>query len=519
VKHRRTIERTFRRMSLLVAVAIGLVLLYLGYLATQLDDTNTQERRSSRVVSYALALELRTIDLETAQRGYVLTGDESFLAPYRNGLERIAISERGLRGLVAHDPVLRARVDDVLRDLHAYVDEFATPNLALARRDREAARRTIASKDGKRRIDDVRREFTHIVSIERARRDARADQAQELVTRAKVASALAIGGVLLVLGLFIGFVGRVVIRPMRELRDVVVRIATGDLRARPTQRYRGEAEELATAVTTMTVELQSAHESLERRAQEIQDHATALERSNADLEQFAYAAAHDLQEPLRMVASYTGLLEKRYKGQLDDDADEFIRYAVDGAKRMQRLINDLLTYSRVNSSSSGTVSDIAIKDAVDEAIENLAARIEDRSVDLDVDIDAGIIVHAQRGQMVMLMQNLIGNALRFADSDTPHVHIVVRAEQGSVVGCIDDDGPGIEPQYRERVFRIFQRLGARDEHAGTGIGLALCRRIVERHGGHIRVEDAPLGGARFVFELPAVEGETRTSAAPVLELQ
>lgn len=497
-----SIERSFRVMSALLAIAITVVLVFLTYLTTRLEATSEEERLSSRVVSYTSFLQLRTIDIETAQRGYVLTGSEEFLTPYGNAIERIETITPGLRDFVQDDPKQRKRIEAVIADVNSYVDDFAEPNIALAKRDREAAREVVASESGKRRVDALRAQFTEIIDVERARRDQRAEESASLATQAQFASGAAIIVVLLALGLFVVFIGRTLVRPLRELRDVVRRIAEGDLTARPTRTYRGEAAELAEDVGTMAGALFAAQADLERRAQEIQEHAQALERSNADLEQFAYAAAHDLQEPLRMVASYTSLIERRYKGQLDDDADEFIRYAVDGAKRMQRLINDLLTYSRVNSSTASS-SNVDIDDAAQEALANLQARVNERGATVDVQVADDAVVFGQRGQVVMLLQNLLGNALRFAGDDTPTVQLQVQVVDDRIVAWVDDDGPGIEPEYHERVFRIFQRLGARDEHAGTGIGLALCRRIVERHGGEIHVETAPIGGARFHFELPA----------------
>jgi PAS domain S-box-containing protein len=225
-----------------------------------------------------------------------------------------------------------------------------------------------------------------------------------------------------------------------------------------------------------------------------------LHRSNEELGQFAYIASHDLQEPLRMVASYTQLLSRRYKGKLDSDADEFIAFAVDGASRMQRLIQDLLAYSRVGTKGKDlaeTSSDAALQ----QAIINLRGAIEERGAMITHD-DPLPVVLADEMQLVQLFQNLIGNAIKYHRSGVPQVHVsVVRNGAKKWNFAVKDNGLGIDPQYFERIFGMFQRLHKRDEFAGTGIGLAICKKIVERHGGNITVESQPGLGSTFGFSL------------------
>jgi PAS domain S-box-containing protein len=234
-----------------------------------------------------------------------------------------------------------------------------------------------------------------------------------------------------------------------------------------------------------------------------QVHAEAeFKRSNEELQRFAYVISHDLQEPLRMVASYTTLLGRQYKGRLDAQADEFISFAVDGAKRMQRMIADLLEYSRIHTSTA-ELEELPLDVAVDQALENLQLTIEENGA--VITRDPMPQVRGDQVQLMRLFQNLIGNALKYrADGRAPHIHIGCRGVDDHWELWVSDNGIGIEPEYFQRIFEVFQRLHGREKYSGNGIGLAICRRIVERHGGRIWVESAPEKGSTFSFTLPKI---------------
>ena len=240
-------------------------------------------------------------------------------------------------------------------------------------------------------------------------------------------------------------------------------------------------------------------ELVKERTQELASAVTNLERSNQDLEQFAYVASHDLQEPLRMISSYTQLLARRYKGKLDQDADDFIGYTVDGASRMQQLINDLLAFSRVGTRGK-PLEPISSQAALDLALENLQTAIEESHAQVTQDTLPGVL--ADDLQLMQLFQNLIGNAIKFQGDKPPCIHIGVEDAEKEWVFTVQDNGIGIDPQYFERIFIIFQRLNKRDQFPGTGIGLAICKKIVQRHGGRIWADSKPGLGSTFYFTLP-----------------
>ena len=266
-----------------------------------------------------------------------------------------------------------------------------------------------------------------------------------------------------------------------------------------------------TAFATQTaIALENARLYQETRAwtaemeKRVEERTANLARSNAELQQFAYVAAHDLQEPLRMISSYTQLLARRYQGKLDADADEFIAYAVDGANRMQRMINDLLTYSRVGTRGK----EFALTDckaALEQTLHNLQVMIEENKA--TVTHDPLPTVMGDESQLVQLFQNLISNAIKFHGEEPPRVHISIQREDGEWTFAVHDNGIGIDPQFFNRLFIVFQRLHNATEYPGTGIGLAICRKIVERHRGRIWVESEPGKGSAFYFTIPVTGGQ------------
>jgi signal transduction histidine kinase len=270
-------------------------------------------------------------------------------------------------------------------------------------------------------------------------------------------------------------------------------------------------DELEKRVEERTSALQEAIQSLQkeiserRRAEEaLKEKTEELARSNRDLEQFAYVTSHDLQEPLRMVTSYVQLLARRYKGKLDSDADEFIGFAVDGATHMWKLINDLLSYSRVGMRGK-ELEPTECEMVLNQSLNNLKVAIEEKGAVVTHDPLPTVI--ADSPQLGQLFQNLIGNAIKFQGNEAPRIHVSASRNGNGWTFSVRDNGMGIAPEYAERIFIIFQRLHNRKEYPGTGIGLAICKKIVEWHGGRIWVESEVGKGATFYFTLPASKGE------------
>ncbi len=242
----------------------------------------------------------------------------------------------------------------------------------------------------------------------------------------------------------------------------------------------------------------------EERSKELEAQAAELRSANEDLEQFAFAASHDLREPLRMVASYIQLLSERYDGQLDEEADLFIGFALDGAERMQQLLDDLLSYCRLGRGGLSLAA-VDMNGVVDQVLSNLTVAI--RESDASVTRGHLPMVVGNRSQLVQLLQNLVSNAIKFRSEDRPEVRISMAERAGVRVFCVRDNGIGMDPKDQHRIFQIFQRLHSREEYDGTGIGLTIAKKIVDQHGGEMWVDSSPGEGTSFYFTLPSSEDD------------
>lgn len=296
-----------------------------------------------------------------------------------------------------------------------------------------------------------------------------------------------------------------ILLPVERLRDGAIRIGQGDLTHRIEFVRNDEMGQVAVAFNQMATELAELYESLEQkiaeRTAQLEEQTNELARSNAELAQFAYVASHDLQEPLRMITSYLQLLQRRYAGQFDKDAGEFIAFAVDGAARMQQLIRDLLTYSRAGTRTQPLrTADCQV--ILQQVLDNLQMAIAESGVHITYEPLPTVV--GDPTSLGQLLQNLLANGMKFRSERTPAIHVGVRhlAPSQEWLFTVADNGIGIEHEYYERIFLIFQRLHTRSEYPGTGIGLAICKKIVDRHGGRIWVESVVGQGTTFYFTIP-----------------
>ncbi|MCW2968527.1 MAG: multi-sensor signal transduction histidine kinase, partial [Solirubrobacteraceae bacterium] len=346
--------------------------------------------------------------------------------------------------------------------------------------------------EGKRRFDAIR---TAMAALEGRIGDLRTRARHRLDSDTTRLQSVIGGGLLLVV--LVGILLWVALRrwvtgPLIRLGEGADRVAEGELDHVIDPAGPAELQQLALRIEQM-------RSRIVRDLARVEQSGVELRRSNAELEQFAYVASHDLQEPLRKVAGFCELLERRYGDQLDDRAHQYIEFAVDGAMRMQRLILDLLAFSRVGRTTEGFEA-VDLGAALVAALANLEARITESGAEITQ--DELPTVQGDASLLTAMFQNLIGNAIKFRSEAAPHIEVGCERDGEDWAITVADNGIGIEPEYAERVFVIFQRLHAKDQYEGTGIGLSMCKKIVEFHGGRIAVSPREGGGTLARFTLP-----------------
>jgi signal transduction histidine kinase len=501
-------ERTWslRRSLTVLAVAatvVTVVMIVAGALA--LSSLTDARGRVVDVIDPAFRqveqLQVALVDQETGIRGYALAKQEIYLQPWEVGGRSEANAVRALSAL-ADNPNLafRPTLDAAEAASAEWKRQYANPILAQVR---AGAAVTVDPALGKRLFDAIRGNITALQGeLDRASAVAKSDLDRAASRLQLVGILLAAALVALLVVLSIGL-RRVVEQPLSALADEVRRVADGDFDAEVTGTGPREMVGLGSDVDAMRRQIVAEFHALKDATDRLNRQTEDLERSNTELEQFAYVASHDLQEPLRKVASFTQLLERRYKGQLDERADQYIAFAVDGAKRMQILINDLLSFSRVGRLTREHV-EIDAGELVRQAVTNLSLAIEETGTTVTVAPDLPP-VRVDQSLVVGVFQNLIGNAIKFRGDVPPEITVGVRDDGAFWEFSIADNGIGIEPEYADRIFVIFQRLHAKDAYPGTGIGLAMCRKIVEYHGGRIWLDTSVASGTTFRFTLPKID--------------
>jgi len=510
VRQTSTLRGRLRALLITAGVVLGLVLTATGLVFAHLVDVQrTLTVEYFDAITDANGAFIRLVDAETAVRGYALTGDPVTLEPYERaraeGVDFAALAE-GVAS-AADDEELARTSQAAAEAAERWDSEFAAPLIDQIESQGHESVQTDQVEEGKRLFDETR---TAAAAYLDRLRELRAAGVADLDRWTRIASSIVT--VLVLAAIAVGVLlwvalKRWVVEPVDALAADARAVSSGELDHPVQATGPGEIATLAADVESMRVSLVRQVQVVEASRAEITlahdrltEQAEELRRSNRDLEQFAYVASHDLQEPLRKVASFTQLLQKRYGGQLDERADQYIEFAVDGAKRMQRLIQDLLGFSRVGR-VGGEVSDVDLGAALAQAVDNLEESIAEAQA--VVTHDELPLVRGEAALLVQLFQNLVGNAVKFRHPDRPpHVHIsVARADDAWQFEC-RDNGIGIDAQYADRVFVIFQRLHAKDVYEGTGIGLALCKKIVEFHGGRIWIDQREGDGTSICWTLP-----------------
>jgi signal transduction histidine kinase len=509
--------------SFLTIGALGIVVL--GFTAWTfaglLDARNRLIDRLDPAVLAGRDLRSALLNQESGARGFALAGDEKFLEPYTRGRADEVVATENIQAAIGHEPRLTAALHDTLQRAAEWREAAAEPLIASVRSSGPKAATPALLDESRRRFDAFR--FAS-ASLEESLAGERGRANESLDTTTRRLVAVAVAGILAAALAGLAFwraLGHWVLHPLDSLGAQTRQVTAGQF-DRPIEpvgppeimRVAGDTEAMRRRIRAELAAVEEARVLLADKTEELAAQAEELVRSNADLEQFAYVASHDLQEPLRKVTSFCQLLQRRYAGQLDDRADQYIEFAVDGAKRMQALINDLLAFSRVGRTTEA-FEKVDCDEILDRALRNLETIIEESSAEV---VRSGPLptVEGDPSLLGALFQNVVGNAIKFRGDAPPRVEISACAGDDEWSFRVADNGIGIDEAYAERVFVIFQRLHAKELYPGTGIGLALCKKIVEFHGGRIWIDTSVPVGTTVCWTLPIPQEHTPTEGASVV---
>lgn len=460
-------KKTVVMLGLASTILVSLNALFYWNFIKQ-KETSDRVNHSQQTIQKLESVLSSVKDAETGQRGYLLTGQEPYLEPYTIAIATIDREIAELKRLTATNPNQQQQIASLEPLIRKKLAELKETIDLKNNQSSAAAKQLVLTNRGKELMDRIRTTIQHIQEQEQEQlRDWL--KAKELDARS---------------GQLTFFVGVIFTLFAFYLVYCTVQQETRD-RKHAEASLRQLNEQLEAKVQERTSELKEAN--------------TNLLHSNRELEQFAYVASHDLQEPLRAVNSYAQLIVRKYQGNLDAKADKYLAYIMDGATRMQQLIDDLLSFSRVGT--RGKFLEPTDGEAVlSQVLDNLQIAIaENHAV---VTHDPLPTIMGDEIQLIQLLQNLIGNAIKFRREQPPNVHVSAEPRENEWIFSVRDNGIGMEPEYFDRIFMIFQRLHSRSEYPGTGIGLAICKKIVERHGGRIWLESTPGVSTTFFFTIP-----------------
>ena len=478
-------------VSAVTTLILGAAFALLIFAVREQRDAARLALRSQEAITAGSELQKSVISLETGLRGFVANGSNRSLEPWNAALKEYPAQVRTLKQFVSDVPSQQATVDKIAGEIDDYVALWGRPLLSLARDDIQSARSVIVNATGRLRIVQIRNDFATLFAQERAVAHSRESRAEG---RSSLGIGAGIGGLVLVF-LLAGAVGlflrRFVVRPVKAVAGASTQLAEGDLSVRVPPMSDDELGDLARAFNAMA-------EALERSRAEVAKRTDELERSNEELDRFASVVSHDLQAPLATVSMYAQLLERRHGERLGDD-----RRIVDGicqaTGQSRELIRDLLEYSKAGRGEL-RAHPVDTNALVSEVLELLAAPIQESGASVEVEDLPGVT--GDPANLRQVFQNLIGNAIKFSEGP-PHVSVSAARTNDMVRFSVADDGIGMDPEEAREIFEPFHRLHGSSHYPGSGIGLAVCERIVEHHGGRIWAESQPGQGSTFRFELPA----------------
>jgi signal transduction histidine kinase len=513
-----------------LCVATALVLVLIGIVAAGIAVRNRSEvnrlvDRNTPLAASAQALLTALVNQETGIRGYAVNGRAADLEPYNQGVSDEAARESDMLKLLTDRPDLAAQVERVRTGAAAWRTDVAAPVIDAARGGDLEKAQALINDNARRRFDDLRGTVAGLQASIKQLRDESVRRVQDGGTQ--LVELLVIAALVVIMaGILLTVLLRyLVIAPFARLAGEAREVASGDYEHMVTvdgppevSRLAGDVEGMRRKIVSDLREVRAARQLIEETNQQLELQADELTRSNRDLEQFAYVASHDLQEPLRKVASFCQLLQRRYAGQLDERADTYIGFAVDGAQRMQRLINDLLAFSRIGRFTAG-FTDVDLDAVVRELVSQREAALE--AVDGEVTWSNLPVVRGEEPLLASLLGNLITNSIKFRRPGVPsRVELSARRVDGECEITCRDNGIGIDAEFADKVFVIFQRLHAKEVYPGTGIGLAIAKKIVEYHGGRIWLETTSSDGEQGTtirFTLPVATEPAPADLEPPAE--
>jgi signal transduction histidine kinase len=490
----------FKGITARVLVVSGAITLVLGAAFVLLIVSMTGQRsagrlaiRSQEAITAGSELQKSVLNLENGLRGYVATGRQRSLEPWRSGLRDYPAQVRRLEALVADEPDQQASARLISEEINDYVNLWGRPLLDLAGAQLQVARSVIVNGTGRTRIDTIRTRFERLFEQERAVARAREQRAEG---RSSLAIGAGFAGLVLVFLLAGGialFLRRFVVRPVLAVSGASRALAEGDTSARVPETAEDEIGDLAKAFNSMA-------ESLERNRVEIAQRTRELERSNEELDRFAAVTSHDLQAPLVTISMYVQLLERRHGSELGE-GNEIVDRIAAATGQARDLVRDLLEYSRAGRGEM-RAEEVEARQLVSEVVDLLAGPLQESGASVSVgDLP---VVSVDCANMRQVFQNLIANAVKFADTD-PQVSVTAERKGAFWEFAVADNGIGMDPQHADEIFKPFQRLHGDGKYPGAGLGLAVCQRIVEQHGGRIWVDTEPGKGSTFRFTIPVAE--------------